>query len=172
MRRILTGFACVLVAGSVLAQERRTQTQPASTGAPADAWPQFRGTPGLTGVSASKVPDALKVQWTWEAGDAIESSAAIADGVVYVGVGSGELVALALDTGAVRWRYRVNVAVGESSPAVAAGKVFVGDLSGVFHAVHAADGKPAWTFKTGSEIKSSPVVVGERVLIGSYDGHL
>ena len=40
------------------------------------------------------------------------------------------------------------------------------------HAVSAADGKPAWTFKTKSEIKSSPVIVGEAVLIGSYDGSL
>ena len=30
-------------------------------------------------------------------------------------------------------------------------------------------GKALWTFKTGSEVKSSPVVVGDRVLIGSYD---
>ena len=29
-----------------------------------------------------------------------------------------------------------------------------------------------WTFKTGAEIKSSPVVAGNRVLIGSYDGSL
>ena len=35
-----------------------------------------------------------------------------------------------------------------------------------------ADGSKAWTFKTGSEIKSSPVIAGERVLIGSYDTHL
>ena len=35
-----------------------------------------------------------------------------------------------------------------------------------------ADGKRLWTFKTGSEIKSSPVVVNDVVLIGSYDGHL
>ena len=33
-------------------------------------------------------------------------------------------------------------------------------------------GKAAWTFKTGSEVKSSPVVVGDKVLIGSYDAHL
>ena len=29
-----------------------------------------------------------------------------------------------------------------------------------------------WAFKANSEIKSSPVVVGDRVLIGSYDQHL
>mgnify|MGYP003347569740 CR=1 FL=1 len=39
----------------------------------------------------------------------------------------------------------------------------------VFHAVSAATGKALWTFKTLAEIKSSPVVVGDRVLVGSYD---
>ena len=36
----------------------------------------------------------------------------------------------------------------------------------------AASGKAVWTFKTQSEIKSSPVVAGDRVLIGSYDSSL
>ncbi len=40
------------------------------------------------------------------------------------------------------------------------------------HAVQAATGKAAWTFKTDGEIKSSPVVSGDRVLIGSYDSNL
>ena len=51
--------------------------------------------------------------------------------VVYVTVASGELVALALDKGQVKWKYKVELGFGESSPAVAAGKVFVGDLGGV-----------------------------------------
>jgi len=40
------------------------------------------------------------------------------------------------------------------------------------HAVNVADGKPLWTFKTQSEIKSSPVVVADILLMGSYDGKL
>ena len=36
----------------------------------------------------------------------------------------------------------------------------------------AADGQKRWSFKTGNEVKSSPVVAGKRVLVGSYDGHL
>ena len=147
-------------------------SQSSSAQAPATAWPQFRGSAPLTGVSAAQIPASLKVQWTYEAGDAIESSAAIADGTVYVTVASGELVALGLDRGQVKWKYKVELGFGESSPAVAGGKVIVGDLGGVVHAVNVADGKAAWTFKTRSEVKSSPVVVGDVVLIGSYDGSL
>src|SRR5258707_8818314 len=46
----------------------------------ADDWPQFRGNPSLTGIATSAVPKTLKLLWTFEAGDSIESSAAIVDG--------------------------------------------------------------------------------------------
>ena len=125
-------------------------------------------------MSATTVPDDLELLWTFEAGESIDSSAAIADGTVYVGAYTGELIALDLDTGEVRWRYRASeqMGIGESSPAVGDGRVFVGDLAGVLHAVGAATGDPLWTYATQGEIKSSPVLVGDRVLIGSYDGYL
>lgn len=139
---------------------------------PANNWSQFRGNQSLTGVSQSAVPSSLKQLWTYEAGDSIESSAAIVGGTVFVGSQKGELVALNLENGAVYWKYPTGSPIGESSPAYSAGVVYIGDLGGVLHAVNAADGKRLWTFKAGSEIKSSPVVAGERVLIGSYDEHL
>src|SRR5687767_11350041 len=135
------------------------------------SWPQFRANPQLTGVASTPLAPALKVMWTFDAKEAIESSAAVADGTVYVGTAAGELVALDLQTGAVRWRYRTGE-IGESSAAVANGVVYVGDLTGMFHAVDAKSGKSIWTFKTTGEIRSSPVVVGDRVLIGSYDRFL
>ena len=139
---------------------------------PADNWGQFRGNHRLTGVSESKIPSSLKVLWTYEAGDAIESSAAIVGGTVFVGSQKGELVALNLDNGNVYWRYKIDDPIGESSPAYSNGVIYFGDLAGWLHAVNATDGKKIWAFKTGSEIKSSPVVVGDRVLIGSYDENL
>jgi outer membrane protein assembly factor BamB len=137
-----------------------------------DHWPQFRGSYPLTGASASTLPTTLKLLWTYEAGDSIESSAAIAEGAVFVGSQSSDLIAVDLQTGKLRWKYHVKDGIGESSPAAGNGAVYVGDLSGVFHAVNARDGKALWTFKTESEIKSSPVIVGDKVLIGSYDGNL
>lgn len=137
-------------------------------------WPQFRGNPLLTGVTSSTLGKPLKLLWSFEAGDAIESSPAIAGGAVYVGSATGDLVSLDLATGKVRWKYKAakDLGIGESSPAVAGGTVYVGDLDGTFHAVDVQTGKARWTFKTMGEIKSSPVVAGDRVLIGSYDGAL
>ena len=67
-----------------------------------------------------------------------------------MGTATGELIAVGLADGKLRWRYKAGEAIGESSPAVANGRVFVGDLIGVVHAVNIADGKPIWTFKTQS----------------------
>jgi len=153
-------FLCVPLAG---------QTQSA---APAQEWRQFRGSPQLQGVSASSLPSAPKLLWTYEAGDPVDSSAAIVGGVVYVGAGSGDLLALDLASGKLRWKYTTGNLIGESSPAVGSDAVYVGDLGGLVHAVSVRDGKRIWTFKTGAEIKSSPVVVNDVVLIGSYDTHL
>jgi outer membrane protein assembly factor BamB len=138
----------------------------------ADNWSQFRGNHHLTGVSQSNVPGSLRLLWTYEAGESIESSAAIVGGTVYVGTQKGELLSINLQNGSLYWKYTIDAPIGESSPSYSAGVVYVGDLSGWFHAVNAKDGKKIWAFKTGTEIKSSPVVIGDRVLIGSYDQHL
>ena len=163
-RRVL--ITLVLVLFAVFATNARAQDTPA------DNWSQFRGNQRLTGVSDAKVPADLKVLWTFEAGDSIESSAAVVGGTVFVGTQKGELVSLNLDNGSVYWRYKIDDPIGESSPAFSNGVVYIGDLNGWLHAVNSSDGKKIWAFKTGSEIKSSPVVVGDRVLIGSYDENL
>jgi outer membrane protein assembly factor BamB len=165
MKRLGTLFVLFAAVAMVSAQ--------APVAAPPDRWTQFRGSPALVGLSDGKLPAAPKLLWTYEAGDAIESSAAIVDNVVYVGSQTGELHAVNLGDGSLKWKYKASPdGIGESSPTVAGGLVYIGDLSGVLHAVHVDSGKVAWTFKTGSEIKSSPVVAGDKVIVGSYDSNL
>ena len=174
--RLLTTMLHVSVLGAALLPvpaSGQLGTPDVATTAPADAWPQFRGNPSLTGVSESTLAAELTLLWTYEADEAIDSSAAIADGTVYVGTYAGTLIALDLATGEERWTYTTgDLGIGESSPAVAGDLVFIGDLGGVFHAVDTETGTARWTFETLGEIKSSPVIIGDRVLIGSYDGYL
>ena len=80
---------------------------------PAENWAQFRGNHQLTGVSQSNVPATLKQLWTYEAGESIESSAAIVGGTVFVGSQKGELVALSLNGGKVYWEYATGNPIGE-----------------------------------------------------------
>ena len=73
--------------------------------APADAWPMYRGTASLTGVSNSKLSASLKPLWTFKAEEGIHSTAAIAGGKVYVGCDDGHLYALDFETGKKQWAF-------------------------------------------------------------------
>jgi eukaryotic-like serine/threonine-protein kinase len=161
--RALFGIGFVLL----LHVAAESQNQP-GTG----SWPMFRGNSRLWGVSETPLPASLKLRWTYQAKESIESSAAIVDGVAYVGSTDGTLHAVDLASGKARWEYKTKGPVAESSPCVQNGTVFVGDLDGVFHAVDANTGKPRWTFQSESEIKSSPNWHDNRVYFGSYDQNL
>lgn len=154
---------------SALAAAARPRAQ---TDKSADRWPQFRGTQRLTGVAAAPLPANLTLRWSYETGDVVDSSAAIVDGLAFIGAGDGQLTALDLQSGKPRWKYAAGTLIGESSPAVSGGTVYVGDMDGIVHAVSASTGTRLWTFKTNGEIKASPVVLGDLVLIGSYDTNL
>ena len=57
----------------------------------------FRGNAHLTGVATSVLPDKLVTRWSFKpSDDPIESSAAIVNGVVYVGSDDGFLYAIVL----------------------------------------------------------------------------
>jgi outer membrane protein assembly factor BamB len=161
-RVLLCVFLCALCVSVV---NLNSQTPPSE-------WRQFRGNARLSGIATSAPPAALKTLWTHDTKDSVLSSAAISDGVVYVAVGNGDLLALELASGKLKWKYSAKTFFGDSSPAVGNGAVYVGDLDGFVHAVNISDGKARWTFKTQAEIKSSAVVVNDLVLIGSYDAHL
>ena len=135
--RILVAILTVGCVVSSLGASTRAQQTDVTRAAPANGWPQFRGTPDLSGVSAAHIPDVPELLWTLDVGESIDSSAAIVDGTVYVGTYAGELIAVDLETGTPKWRYEANAVygIGESSPAVADQLVLIGDLEGVLHAV-------------------------------------
>lgn len=178
MRSLVSGAVLLTVVASATVTSRAGFVSDQATKPAPDTatdWRQFRNTPGLTGVTTASLPEPLRLLWTYDAGAPVESSAAIVEGLVYVGTGDGDLIALDVATGRLKWKYKASsadVGIGSSSPAVAGNTVFVGDLAGVLHAVDIATGAARWTYKTESEIKSSPVVVDGKVLVGSYDGRL
>lgn len=136
-----------------------------------DQWPMFRGGPQLAGVARGKLPDELHVRWKHETPDAISSTAAIVDGLVYIGSDGGKLYALELASGRPRWTYELADAI-ESSPTVVGGLVIFGDGAGVLHACDAQSGTLRWKFETGGQIISSVNYYRGHVVFGSYDGHL
>ena len=127
----------------------------------------------LTGVASAALPASLQLAVDVRRRRAVESSAAIVDGIVYVGAAGRRAARARLATGAVSGSTppprRTSASASRRRPSPAAPSTSA-ISSGVLHAVDAATGKARWTFKTGAEIKSSPVVARQRVLIGSYDG--
>lgn len=134
-------------------------------------WPSFRGNPQLTGVAAADLQGDLQVRWKFQVKEGVESTAAIAGGIVYVGGNDGILYALDAAKGTPVWKYEAGAPI-RSSPGVHEGAVFFGDSDGIFHAVDARGGTKRWTFTAEGEIVSSANFAGQRVLFGSYDGHL
>ena len=139
--------------------------------ASSDDWLSFRGNPQLTGVATGELPANLELLWIFETEDAIESTAAIAAGTVYVGSLDGYLYAINLANGELKWRYQSSGEI-KSSPAVFNDVVYFGDGMGIFHAIEVQTGEPRWTFETEAEIISSANIVQDRLLFGSYDQFL
>ena len=99
---------------------------------------------------------------------AIQSSAAIAGGQVFVGSRDGGLYALDARTGERLWRmsHRGSWVVG--SPAVRDGIVYVGSSDGQFvQAVDAGNGSERWRYPTGANVLSSPLLAGDLVIVGT-----
>ena len=104
--------------------------------APADAWPMYRGTASLTGVSKSKLSASLKPLWSFKAEEGIHSTAAIAGTTVYVGCDDGHLYALDFESGKKKWSFKTEDMV-ESSPLVHDDRVYFGSSDGFVYALTA-----------------------------------
>jgi outer membrane protein assembly factor BamB len=135
----------------------------AGTAAPASA--------STTTTTASLDPTQ---SWTYSAGADIDSSPAIADGVVFVGSDDHRLHAVDAATGAARWIYVTGDDI-TSSPAVSAdGVVYVGSWDYRLHAVFADNGTAKWVYDIGSVVRSSPAIApdGSTVYVGAWDNNL
>ena len=136
-------------------------------------WPQFRGNPQLTGVTTANPPKTPRVLWTYEGGDAIESSAAIVGGVVYVGVGNGEVIALDLQTGKLKWKYKA----GEGDRRILArrtqrNRLYWGSRWCRSTRSMRRTAKPRGRSRRVERSNRRRVIASGKVLIGSYDGSL
>src|SRR5204862_1295410 len=148
---------------------------------PAPPESMFRGGPAHQGVYQGGGPTLLGLAWRAPTDGDVVSSAAIANGVVYVGSGDGFLYALDLATGARRWRYDAGSPVS-SSPAVGGGLVFATARDGSVFALDEATGTRRWRLTTGPDLPlpwghesgdhflSSPTYVEGTVVVGAGDG--
>ena len=189
-RRLWVTTCCIILLGAVETPIPGSAAEPPTAAAVpavgASDWPQFRYGPAHTGynqtettISAANVA-GLRLTWTGQTGSPIRSSAAVADGVVYVGSRDGKLYAFAVGCavggGACTplWTGRVSGPIS-SSPAVADGVVYVesffdGELYAFAVGCAAGGGvcTPLWVGDTnGSTSGSSPAVADGVVYVAS-----
>jgi len=137
-------------------------------------WPMFHHGLARTGYTGESGPITNQTAWTFVAGGMISASPSVDDGVVYVGVLSGndKFYALNSSTGEKIWEYQAETGIW-SSAAVADGRVFFGDEGGDVYCLNTTSGSQIWRhIGSSSAVCSSPVVVGGVVYLTSENGYL
>ncbi len=167
----------------------------AKTGGEIWSYPQFRGTASscvnngivYTGdiygnVTALDASNGARI-WTFTTNffsqsEGIQASPAVADGIVYVGSGSGGgLYALNATTGTQIWNQHSVLDRVYSSVAISSGIVYVGSAYEDVFAFNATNGSVIWDLHTNLEsykasFRSSPALANGILYIKSEDGNL
>lgn len=133
----------------------------------------FRGDPAHSGRHPGPGPVGdPRLLWRVHTGGELYSTAAVDEGVVYVGTKTGALLALDEATGETLWEYDLNdYVIVRSSPAIADQTVYIGGGYALY-AVAADSGTVQWRFRMPHIGQSSPTVSGGVVYISSQEGHL
>jgi outer membrane protein assembly factor BamB len=135
-----------------------------------DTWAVFRGDAASTGVAHTTLPDKPVVMWKKNFKDGgFEATAAIVDGVIYVGSFDGNLYALSLADGEEKWKFHTELGF-KAAPAVREGMIYIGDVDGKFYAIDAASGQEKWSVTSGAEINAGANFYRDQVLFTSQDG--
>lgn len=148
-------------------------------------WSMFMADPEHSAEGAG--PTNLTLRWKYQAGAVVVSQPTESNGVTYFGSLDGNIYALDANTGAKLWTYKTNYEV-KSSVAVVSGKLYTGADDGNIYCLDANTGTKVWeTFAGGvtknllgsgpylniaPPVRSSPMVVDNRVYVGALDGNL
>lgn len=117
-----------------------------------------------------------EIKWTTPLKHGLVSGPTVANGYIAIGTNNSSVVVLHQGSGKKLWQTKVS---GEvlSPPVIAHRKVIVKTIDGKVYAFSASDGKQLWTAEHGSpslilKASSSPIVMGNLLLIGFSDGKL
>ena len=99
------------------------------------------------------------------------STAAYANGIVYMGFPDGNIGAFDAKTGSVKWKHRTNGGI-ISSAAISGETVFIGSNDGHLYALDSLTGQPLWQHEIGTWVASSPAISGNTLVVGALDGNL
>ena len=120
-----------------------------------------------------RISDGVEVERI-ELGAYIGSSPAYSQKRLYVGTFENQVLSFDLEEKEVEWVYEHTQRHFPfySSPAVTKNLVVIGGRDKMVHGIDRSTGEVRWTFLTRSRVDSSPVVVGQTVLIADARGVL
>ncbi|NLE95804.1 MAG: PQQ-binding-like beta-propeller repeat protein [Dehalococcoidia bacterium] len=109
--------------------------------------------------------------WTYAHEFGFVSSPFVADGTVYVASFDRSLSAIPIGAESPSWRFQAGNWFW-ATPVLANGTLFAPSLDGVLYALDPVTGKPKWgtMYQTDDAIASSPVVVGDSVVVVTKKG--
>jgi outer membrane protein assembly factor BamB len=122
-------------------------------------------------------PTTGEQHWAVETTDHVESTATVADGVVYFGAGNDGVYAVDAATGDERWRFSGDLHI-DARPCASNGRVIVGSGPSRRYktlrvvSLDAKTGSPAWRIDTDLPAWGSPRAAGGRVFVGLGNGRL
>lgn len=105
-----------------------------------------------------------------EVGAPVASSIAVMDGFGYVGNMDRSVFAVDLISGKLLWSYQPKSFPYFSSPALTDELVLIGGRDKGLHAIDRLSGKQRWRYSALGRIDGSPVIAGEKAVVGSMDG--
>lgn len=162
------------------APEPKPVEVPAKPGTGRD-WPLYGNGPGRTRhMRGVNLKPPFRRVWSLNGGKLIEFQPVLAGGRLFVLKNDGRALALAADTGKIRWRKRIGGLAASAPGAGGASVYFVvnrggyGGIAGAgpakVVAMNRRTGRIRWAKRLNSASESSPLVIKERVFVGSQGG--
>jgi outer membrane protein assembly factor BamB len=185
----LIGLSALAAAPAASAAPASTQSGGAALAAPASQdWPTFLHDVSRSaattdaGLSVAGAPN-LGVDWTYQAGGPIATSASIVGNTAYLGAWDGYEYAINITNGSLLWKTYTGITTDPgcnpstigitSAAAVVNGVVYVGGGGPDFYALNASTGAVLWQVYTGDNSQtgahynwSSPLIVGNYAYVG------
>ena len=109
------------------------------------------------------------MRWAFTTGADIRSSAAIGNGIIYVGSFDAQLYAVHLD-GTLAWSFRAGDRIVSSPLVDARGAVLFGSQDDRLYCLE-PDGHLRWSVELGGDIDSSPTLAADGTIFVGSDDH-
>jgi outer membrane protein assembly factor BamB len=120
------------------------------------------------GLLRCRAPDSGNSLWTWKAGGTIHAPAVVDDeGRILLGTAAREFVAVRLDDGGRRWRWKLGADV-RTKAALLGEQVVFASHEAVLYALRRGNGNLSWRATIPSRTVGAPLVLGDGVIVTCY----